>query len=140
MTGSRVSRYWVGDNMKAPSFTLPKACGLLLISVVAAWVLGSSFVIQRSGTDGVMAVSLAAAICFTSSVTALIVTGLTRNPSHSLHGPLFAILLRMAPPFAFIAVLRVVGGVLVEAGVCGWIVVFYLLTLSIETALSLCLK
>ena len=118
---------------------LPTACVLLSLSVAGLLPLAGFIAQRRSGPDGLRAVLLAAGICWFAASAALMVTGCLRNSPYATAGILVATGLRLGLPLASGLALQHHGGELAEAGVFGWIVVFYLLTLAIETTLCVML-
>ncbi len=103
----------------------------LLFSVVGpiAWFL--------SGKPGLTAAAVAAGICLLSATLALIVSYALRRPAVALYGLLFGMALRMGIPLVFAGAVHLYGGGLAKAGVLYYLLVFYPLTLGIETVLSL---
>lgn len=97
-----------------------------------AWV-GNS----KSGPAGVLAALVAAGVCWSGAVLALICTGARRGPKQAVARLMLGMLFRMGLPLVGGAILDWRGGEVAEAGVFGMIVGFYLITLVVETWLSL---
>jgi hypothetical protein len=102
---------------------------LLVVVLPLAWLV--------TGPAGLLAAPVAAGICLLGAVLALIVSHLLREPRVALYGMLFAMLFRMGIPLTFAVTVHLRGGALAEAGVLYYLLVFYPVTLAVETALSL---
>lgn len=89
------------------------------------------------GTNGVLAASAAAGICWFGSTVALLLAGYTSRSNQGVQGHLLGMFFRLGLPLIAGMMLQKAGGPLAEAGVFGLIVVFYLITLVAETVLSL---
>jgi hypothetical protein len=94
---------------------------------------------ERSGAIGVQAAAVGAAVCWFSGTLALVSAGLFRDPRQMMFQLLFGMIFRMGLPLGIGLVLQTRGGVLSRAGVFGYIVGFYLLTLVVETFLAMTL-
>jgi hypothetical protein len=108
----------------------------VLTSVLfGAWVAIGSLAFFLTGQSGLSAATLAAGLCWFPAVLALLVAGhLTGRPLTRL---LAAMGLRMALPLMVGVIVVLHGGPLVRAGFLNYLVIFYLLTLTVETALIL---
>lgn len=110
---------------------------LALTTVVAlptpllAWYANS-----QHGEIGVQAVLFAAMICWGSSLAALSLIVTYRRTPYGLHAAMAGIGLRTGIPLAIGAFLKQAEGPLAEGGVFGMIMVYYLLTLLVETVLA----
>jgi len=102
------------------------ACGIVM--PVAGFV---------SGSAGIAAALVAAGLCLLGAGLALVACRLFRGPEHVLPAVLVGMLLRMGIPLASGLALQFQGGPLAEAGLLVYLVVFYPVTLFVETALSL---
>jgi hypothetical protein len=122
--------------MKHGPLGLAFACALLTLSVVVAFTAVSYFAHVQFGIVGVITVGVAACVCWLGATASLVVTGLLRSTSKAVAGVLIGIALRFGLPLAVGSVLQFAGGNLAASGIFGWIVVFYLLTLTVETTLS----
>jgi hypothetical protein len=100
--------------------------GLAVIGAVAK---------ERQGADGLQAAGVAAFTCWFSATAALLLAGSLRHTGHSVSGILGGTLLRTMIPLAVAAVTQATGSPLAEAGLFGYLVLFFLLTLTIETLL-----
>lgn len=108
--------------------TLP----LLVVFPAFAW-----YGYSRVGVDGILAAALAGVVCWAGAAGALITAGLLRQSQQAASALMLGMLFRMGLPLAAIAWLMSQGGWLAEAGVVGMILVYYLVSLIVETVLSL---
>jgi len=113
------------------------ACALLTAAVVVAYPLIGWLAWRRAGTDGLVAAAVAAGVCWLGATAALMIAAALKGPNAALNSMLLGMLCRMGLPLLAGAVLSSQGGQLAAGGVFGLIVVFYLLTLVVETLLSL---
>lgn len=110
---------------------------LLAVAVAIVFAATGPVAFYRNGSTGLWAAALAALFCLTGALMALIA-------SHALRGPQFALLAmfvgmaaRMGVPLFLGVALHLRGGPLAEAGLLYYLLVFYPVTLAVETALSL---
>jgi len=96
---------------------------------LVAYVLG--------GTTGALAAATAGGICLLGTVLALVVSHLLQGPKAVLYGMLVAMALRMGIPLVSVLAFHLQNGSLAKAGVTYYFLVFYPVTLAVETALSL---
>jgi hypothetical protein len=122
--------------MKSGSLGLAAACALLALSVLIVFPIVGYFAYAEFGTAGLEAAGVAASVCWIAATAALMLTGMIGKSPSAVSGILVAGALRFALPLLVGSGLQFVGGTLAESGVFGWIVVFYLLTLTVETTLS----
>ena len=113
------------------------SCGLLTLTILLAlpvclWAFDSRF-----GENGSLAVGLAAAICWLAGLLALGVHFLFRDPRHAIASAFGGMLVRTAFVFAWAFIVLERWKHAEEAGFRLAVVVFFLLTLTTETALSL---
>lgn len=92
---------------------------------------------RSAGLAGVAAAAIAAGACLAGAMSAAVISGWFRNPEHALYEVLFGLMFRMAVPLALCMVVMLRGGRLVEAGFPYYVLIFYLATLAISTAMSL---
>jgi len=121
---------WRGASLAARS-------ALLTLVVLGLYVLVAGIAWSLSGATGVAAAALAAACCWLGAAAALIVGGIAQQQGHILLALLLGIFLRVGIPLAVAAVFHFRGGSLAEAGLLYYFLVFYPLTLTVETTLSL---
>jgi len=105
---------------------------VLVMSLVVGPIVG-----QRYGPAGVEAMGAAAAVCLLGAWVALAVAHWLRAPAHVLVGMLLGMAARMGIPLGFGVGCHLYGGALAEAGVLYYLLLFYPVTLGVETALSL---
>ena len=110
---------------------------VLTAAVLLVYALVAPVAVSLSGAAGLAAAAVAAALCLTAAVLALVVCRRFRGPDHTLQSILAGMLLRMGIPMAVGFFLQMQGGPLAEAGVMVYLVVFYPVTLFVETALLL---
>lgn len=106
---------------------------LLLIALLPVGAVAYSLY----GTLGLTAAAVAWAICVGSGLAALIISLLLRDTPLVLYQVLFGFALRMGIPLALCMVMVTQGSPLVDAGFIFYILVFYMVTLLIDTALLL---
>lgn len=113
------------------------ACSLLTAALVSLLPCFAAYGYFASGAIGVLASLVAFAICLTCGILALCVTAITQKMNQGMQGILAAMMVRMSVPLVALVVLPKVSGPLVAAGVTGMLMAYYLVTLAIETWLSL---
>ena len=89
------------------------------------------------GPAGLGAVAVAAGVCLLGALTALAIAHVLRAPRHALWGVLLGMAVRMGVPLACGLVFHLRGGALVDAGLLYYLLMFYPVTLGVETVLSL---
>jgi len=105
---------------------------VLVFSVPIAWVADA-----RHGSWGLAATAVAGGVCWLGAVLALWITWQFSGAGPvAVQGVLLGMLFRMGLPLAAGVALTTSGGALAQAGVFGLILAFYLLTLPLETWLS----
>lgn len=113
------------------------ACLLLTGTLLLAFPLFAWYGWATTGATGLLCAAIALGACLAGGIVALIVIGLARNPSQAVSAVMLGMLFRMGIPLASGFLLHSQGGPLAEAGVLGMIVVYYLLSLPVDTVLSL---
>ena len=123
-TATRPPRLWV-------------ACAALTaVTLVAALIVGwVGF--AGHGVSGLWAAAVAAGVCWFGAMSALLLTAIASNPKQAVGRHLLGMGFRMGIPLVVGFLLHRQGGALSKAGVFGMILAFYLLTLIVETWLSL---
>ena len=112
-------------------------------SAVFSGVVGSAALIAlpvaalSHGCMGVAALGLAVAVCYLPALLSLWLTCQAKNPQVMLGALLIGIVLRMSLPILCALILHTKGGPLTQAGGIGYLLVFYPVTLLVETVLSL---
>lgn len=122
-----------GDQLAAPS--LARACLALSAAVIVALAAIGSVARERQGDLGLEAAFLAALTCWLSAMAALLLAGRLRNTAHAVSGILGGTLMRTMIPLGVATAFQASGNALAQAGLFGYLVVFFLLTLTIETLL-----
>ena len=113
-------------------------CGVFWLAVAVVATLGVVVPAVRSqhGSAGVEAAVVAAVVCWLSGGLALASLMWWRRQNLPIQGALSAIGVRTFIPLGAGVFLSSRGGALAEAGVFGLIVVFYLVTLVVDTLIS----
>ena len=91
----------------------------------------------RAGWSGVGAAGVAAGVCWTGGVLALIAMGLFRSSRNAVNGILVGMACRTGLPLVAGLVLHRRGGALAAAGVFAMILGYYLVILVAETLLAI---
>jgi hypothetical protein len=113
------------------------AGGLLTLVFLLATPLFAYFSYQSHGWDGILAACVAALICWAAGLVALAVQVLFPQPQQVGNAVGLGMLMRMGICLSAGIFFTKAGGPLVEAGVLGMIVGFYLIGLLVETLLAL---
>ncbi len=85
----------------------------------------------------VWATVLAALVCYAGAVLALGTNAILHQPEHALLALLLGMMARMGIPFGLGLAVHLQGGPLAKAGLLYYLLVFYPITLTTETILSL---
>jgi hypothetical protein len=117
--------------------SLPWACAILAMILVAVFPCFAGYGYNTSGMVGISAATVAFGICLACGILALFVTAMSQKLNQGVQGVLGAMLVRMGVPLFALFVLPKIGGPLVAAGVTGMVMAYYLITLAAETWLSL---
>ena len=117
--------------------SLLRACALLTIALLAALPCFVVYGYLAGGLAGVLAALVACGICLFAGTLALSITAILQRLNQGVQGILGAMLVRMGVPLVALFLLPEVGGPLVAGGVTGMLMVYYLITLTVETWLSL---
>lgn len=118
----------------SPSFT---ACVVwLTVSLLAVSCVAGPVAYGRHAAAGMWAVGVALGVCWATGAASLVIVRLARSRGQAMNGILLSILVRMAVPMVAGVALDQLGGPLAAAGVFGWIVVYYLVMLAVESLLS----
>lgn len=116
--------------------SLPAKATLLVGIMVALYAAAAPVAYHFAAGTGVVAASVAAAICLVPSLTALTISSVLRGPQNALAGLLLAMFARTGVPL-LLALLIFRRGPLADAGAIYYLIVFYLVALGLETWLSL---
>ena len=109
---------------------------LLTVVVLLVFTVFAVVGYRGHGTTGVAAAGVAGGTCWAGALIALVLTGLLRRHRQALAGVLAGMFFRLGAPLVVGLWLHQRAGPLAEAGVFGMIMLFYLVTLSTETALA----
>lgn len=107
------------------------------LAVLGLYVLVAPVAGLLSGWAGLAAAAAAAVFCLTGATLALVVSHLFRQPPRALAGMLLGMAARMGIPLGFGLACDLHGGALAQGGLLYYLLVFYPVTLGLETALSL---
>lgn len=110
---------------------------LLLAAVVVVYGAVAPVAAYLVGTDGLVAAAVAGGLCLLGAELALLLCRRYRGPKEVWKGALLAMLPRMGIPLAAALVLQLLGGTTARGGVLLLLLVFYPVTLTLETALTL---
>jgi len=129
-----------GNNANLPSQPNPPglagSCAVLVLAILLTFPAFAWFGFARHGADGLVAAAVAGGVCLFGALAALVVSGLLRGPRSGVHGMLLSVLFRTGVPLMAGIFFAQRGGRLAEAGVLGMILVYYLVTLAVETVLA----
>ena len=110
---------------------------VLGIVVLVVFAMTGPVAVRLGGSVALTAALLAAALCLAGATVALVVGNFLRGPRHALAALVASMAVRMGVPLAPALVIHLQGGPLAEAGLLYYLLVFYPVTLAVETALSL---
>ncbi|MFN0018065.1 MAG: hypothetical protein ACKVP0_07390 [Pirellulaceae bacterium] len=125
------------ETTSARPASLIRACALLAAVLLALLPCFAAYGYFASGSIGILAALVACGICLACGILALCVTSIAQKMNQGIQGILGAMLVRMGVPLFALLVLPKIGGPLVAAGVTGMVMAYYLVTLAMETWLSL---
>jgi hypothetical protein len=111
------------------------AGGVALWLTVVCLIL-APLVWALQGNIGVVALVAAAFFCGASAIGAQLIAVLLVGSANPVHAVMIAMLLRMVPPLALCAVVGLRRGPLTDAGIVFYMIGFYLVTLAVDTWLS----
>lgn len=133
MATSQSEGVWnrLGQLGLAAQAALVCACSLLL------WLAAAPLADWLSGADGLWAAAAAAAATLVGGLVALVLASLFRGPTAAMQGMLVGMLARMVLPMAIGVALHLKVRALADAGMIFYLLVFYMATLALETALAL---
>lgn len=115
--------------------TLPGACALLAAAIAPAGALAGWQAYTRHSTTGLQAALLAAVTCWLSATAALVLTGLLTGTPQATSGILGGTVVRLGGPLLVTAACAASRSPLSAAGLFGYMVVFFLYGLALETLL-----
>lgn len=126
-----------GGKRAAGRLTLPTACGLLAGATLVAAVLVGWHAYTRQQAAGLEAALAAAATCWLSATIALAITVCLAGSPNAVSGVLGGTLIRLAGPLMVTAANGAARTAIFQAGLFGYMVVFFVYTLAVETVLLL---
>ncbi len=115
---------------------LAARCCLLTIALVLACIAATPLAFALRGTNGLLAVGVAAGVCWFGAVITLPIAALFRGPSAMMYGLALSMLGRTMLPLVLGVALHFASPMLADAGMIYYLLVFYLLTLAVETVLA----
>jgi hypothetical protein len=89
------------------------------------------------GTFALAAAVLAAILCWTGAAASLVIANRLRRPNQLLAALYLGMILRIGIPLGFGLTVHLLGGPLAQAGTLYYVLIFYPVTLLVETALKL---
>lgn len=110
---------------------------LMAAAVAAAFGLTVPVALHIGGVMAVTAAALAAGLCLLGAGSALFIGDRLRGPHIALAALLLGMILRMGLPLTAGLIIHLHGGPLAQAGLLWYLVVFYPITLTVGTILSL---
>lgn len=125
-----------GPKSPPPVRKVALCCMLLSVVMIVSGIIGAAVGHERYGSAGVVTASLAALVCWIASLSALLVVAMTTATPNALAGTFGATGLRTGIPLVAGAVLAAVSPILAQAGIAGMMLVFFLVSLTVETVLS----
>ncbi|MEW4454216.1 hypothetical protein AB1L30_16200 [Bremerella sp. JC817] len=111
-------------------------CLWMLLGVVGVFPLFAAYGYTKYQLDGVFAAVTAASVVLLAMEAALLLTILFRSSEMKIQSVLLGMFFRAGIPLVFGMLMHKAGGPLAEAGLFGMILVYYLLTLAVETILA----
>ena len=113
-----------------------RSCLALLVVVLLFLPLFIWYGYSYYGSPGIQAACLAAAVCLLSAEAALFLAGLFKGTAHAVSATLAGMFLRTGIPLFAGITFDKAGGPVAEAGLFGMILVYYLITLLVESVLA----
>jgi hypothetical protein len=131
--------------------SLPVRLAVLVLAVLAVYALAAPVAVQWGGAQGLAAAAVAAGLCLAGAAAAIVTTRRLRgdcsnsrvneNGTVPFKAPLLALwlgmALRMGIPLAVGLTLHLHGGMLAQAGLLWYLLLFYPVTLIAGTIVSL---
>lgn len=117
------------------SLAVRTAALVLAVLAIAAGLLPIAGTLH--GWAGAGAVALAGVVCLAGASAALVISSILRGPHFVLPAMLLGMLIRMGLPLSLALIVHFRGGPLAESGFLVYLLVFYPVTLTVETILSL---
>ena len=117
--------------------SLATRAAVLAVVMVLFYALVAPMALCVGGPSALPASAAAGGICLLGAAIALAVGHVQRSPQAVLYGMLLGMAARMVIPLVCGLIIHLQGGPLTEAGFLYYLLVFYPVTLAVETALSL---
>lgn len=133
MAASGDSADWVAV---ARSLSPVARAGLLLLILAVAVLMALPVALNATGWEGVAAAGCAALLCFAAGVAVIVVTMFASSPENVAYLVVLGMLFRMGIPLVSCLAIYFRGGLLVDAGMVYYLLVFYPLALAFETWLD----
>ncbi|PQO42740.1 hypothetical protein [Blastopirellula marina] len=111
-------------------------CLWMLLGVLGVFPLFAAYGYNRYELHGVFSAATAATVVLLGMEAALVLTILFRDSDFKIPSVLLGTFFRTGIPLVFGMLMHTAGGPLAEAGLFGMILVYYLLTLAVETVLA----
>jgi hypothetical protein len=111
--------------------------GLVSAALALIWFLAAAVAYAISGPPAVIASAVALLLCWLGGLLALALGGLFHGPTAAMQRMLVGMLARSVLPLLLGVVLHFKVPALAEAGMVFYLLIFYLATMAIETALLL---
>ena len=110
---------------------------MLALAVLAVFLATAPVAAWLDGWMAIFGATAAAGVCLFASGLALVISHLLRAPEKVLYGMLLGMTVRMGIPLGIGLGCQLRGGVLADSGMLYYLLVFYPVTLLVETILSL---
>ena len=101
----------------------------LAVSLTPSWLIGGQF--------GMLAATIAAVSCLVGGALALAISSLFHDPNQAFAGVLLGMLFGMGVPLVVAMACHLGGGELSRSGVMFYLLIFFPITLTVKTVLSL---
>jgi hypothetical protein len=122
---------------KQRSRSLAARGGMLILVVLVVYLATIPVAAWLAGWLGLLTATVAALLCLFGSGVALVISHLLRAPEMVLYGMLLGMTIRMGLPLGIGLACHLLGGVLADHGLLYYLLIFYPVTLLVETILSL---
>jgi hypothetical protein len=109
--------------------------GIIAGVVAAVWLLLGLVGYALAGTECLVSAGVAAGVSFLAAEFALAIGRLFRGPAAAMYGMVAGMFARMSVALAFAVVLQRGLPLLADTAMIAYLLVFYLVTLAVETAL-----
>jgi hypothetical protein len=109
----------------------------LTLAVVAPFAIVGPLAEYLGGPAGLAAAGVAAIACLIGAVTALVVSSVLSGTAFALAALMAGMAARMGMPLGLGLLVHLQGGPLAKAGLLYYLLIFYPITLMVETVLSL---